>query len=62
MKNCYEILDDIKKKKTYDCERLIEKTSDEAQKYRKQIHLIYNNLKKTFEQNEEWNNFDYFYN
>ena len=55
IKNCYEVLEDMKKKKTYDYERLIEKTSNEARQKKRQIFLIYNNLKKSFEQNDKWN-------
>ena len=61
-RNCYEILDDLKKKRTYDCERLIEKTTEEVKDYKNRINCVYNNLKKTFEEGEEWNNINYFYN
>ena len=55
-KNCYEILEYIKKKKTYDCEKLIEKTEEEVKNYQEKIRDVYTNLKKTFEDNDEWNN------
>lgn len=54
-KNCYEILDDIKRKKTYDCEKLIEKTSEDVKNYQEKIKKVYTNLKKTLEENDEWN-------
>ena len=60
-KNCYEILDYIKKKKTYNCEKLIEKTSEEVKQYQQKINNVYNNLKKTFEEGQEWNNLETFY-
>ncbi len=61
-KNCYEILDSMRKKKTYDCEKLIEKTSEEVKQYKVRIFNNYNNLKMTFEKNKEWNNIEAFYN
>ena len=61
-KNCYEILDDIKKKKTYDCEKLIEKTTEEVKEYKKQIIHVYKTLRKNFEESDERNNLDNFYN
>ena len=54
-KNCYEILADIKRKKTYDCEKLIEKTSEDVKNYQEKIKKVYTNLKKTLEENDEWN-------
>ena len=61
-RNAYSILDNIKKKKTYDCERLIQKTSEEVKKYQERINYVYNNLKKTFDKsNNEWNYYDFNY-
>ena len=57
--NCYEVLDNMKKKKVNECERLIRETSEEVKLYKEKINSVYNNLKKTFEQNDEWNYYNY---
>jgi hypothetical protein len=59
-KNCYEILEDLKRKKTYDCEKLIVQTTNQARRKKREIFLIYNNLRKSIEQNDDWNINDYY--
>ena len=55
-RNVYEILDDLKKKRVSDCKKLIQKTSKEVQMYRKKMDKMYNDLKKSFDNEDEWNN------
>ena len=55
-RNCYEILTDLRKKKVYNCQKLIEKTSDEVRIFKEQLDSYYNKLRKSFEQNDDWNN------
>ena len=55
-RNVYEILDDLKKKRVSDCKKLIQKTSKEVQMYRKKMDKMYNDLKKSFDNENEWNN------
>ena len=56
IRNVYEILDDLKKKRVSDCKKLIQKTSKEVQMYKKKMDKIYNDLKKSFDNEDEWNN------
>ena len=55
-RNVYEILEDLKKKKVSDCTKLVQKTSKEVQMYRKKMDKMYNNFKKSFDNEVEWNN------
>lgn len=61
-KNCYDILDDIKRKKKYICKKKIQKTSEEVKEYKNQIINVYTSLRKNFEEGDEWQNLDNFYN
>ena len=56
IRNVYEILDDLKKKRVSDCKKLIQKTSKEVQMYKKKMDKMYNDLKKSFDNEDEWNN------
>ena len=56
IRNVYEILDDLKKKRVSDCKKLILKTSKEVQMYKKKMDKMYNDLKKSFDDEDEWNN------
>ena len=54
-KSCYEVLEYMRKKKKADCQRLIEKTSDKAKNYKKQIESDCSDFKKFFDNNDdEW--------
>ena len=61
-KNCYDILDELKRKKKYNCKKLIQKTSEEVKDYKNQIINVYTSLRKNFEEGDEWQNLDNFYN
>ena len=55
-RNVYEILDDLKKKRISDCKKLIQKTSKEVKMYKRKMDKMYNDLKKSFDNEEEWTN------
>ena len=56
VRDVYKILDDIKKKKVSNCKKSIKKTSKEVQMYKKKMDKLYNDLKKSFDYGDEWNN------
>ena len=54
-KNCYEILEYMRKKKKAKCQKLIEKASDEAKQCKKQIESECSDFKQFFDNNDdEW--------
>ena len=55
-RNVYEILEDLKKKRISDCKKLIQKTSKEVQMCKKKMDKMYIDLKKSFDNEDEWNN------
>ena len=55
IRNVYEILDDLRKKRVSDCKKLIQKTSKEVEMYKKKMDKMYNDFKKSFDDEDEWN-------
>ena len=55
-RNVYEILDNLKKKRVSVCKKLIQKTSKEVQMCKEKMDKMYNDLKKSFDNEDEWNN------